>query len=240
VATGGAVLTGLALQSGAESFTGGTLVTWPKTAGTLGWGLLSVGHAVQNTTVQISPPGQPAFYGTVRYGTTADDNLDAAFIEVDPADVQASLGAYLPAPGAAGPVAEPLGDLLADSDNQHAVGGSLRVPGRVDFTLFHYFPSQNPSDPLIQQAPNAAPLLGAHSDTQGAFARGTSGSAWVKNDTGNALGVQIGAFPDETDPVTGQVIAANVFQRGLAQPTAAYLQWAATQVGAPVTLVAVF
>lgn len=241
VVTGPAVLTGIGLQSGVENFTGGALVSWPKPSGTQGWGLISVGHAVANATVQVNAPGFPSFYGTARYATTADDNLDASFIELDPGDVTAKLAQYLPAPGAPRPATRPLDDLVTDGDIKSAAGVSLRIPvlGPVDFTLFHYFPAQNQNDPLLPDSPNAAPLLAAHSDSAGAFVRGTSGSVW-RAQTAEVFGLQIGGFPDETDPVTGEVIQQDVFKRGLAQPMESYLKWAQVQTGSPVTLVAVF
>jgi hypothetical protein len=217
--------TGIEMDGGAQTFTGGTLVNWNDPQDGPCWGLLSVSHAVASEQVRIQPPGKAAFYGTVYARTTLQDSFDAVLIKLKAADVQASLGNFLPTPGSPAPICRSVEDLFDDGRNLHPTGKSLTVDSVRDFTIYGYFPAEQAPDAIIDDAPNREHLVVALGENQ-TFESGTSGSVW-KADSGVVDAIQIAGFPD-------------TFARGIGQPMVDYLSWAALQTGVPVSLVSVF
>jgi hypothetical protein len=217
--------TGVLMDGGQEYLTGGVLVRWQNASGAACWGIVSVGHAVTNKNVQISVPGQGPFGGNVIAQTTLLSFLDAVLIQIDPAVVTTKLAQLAPNPGSQPYVCRTLDELFSDG-TQGFPTGVLRAIGSIRaFTIFGYFPSEDPSTVMINGAPNRLHLVTAIGQDQ-TFSPGTSGSAWVAS-SGALDAIQIAGYP-------------NNYVRGIGQPMTDYLQWVQSQVGASASIVAVF
>jgi len=216
--------TGVMMDGGQEYLTGGVLLRWQNAQGAPCWGILSVGHAVSDANVLISPPGQSPFYGRVIAQTSLQSFLDAVLIQIDSMDVVTKLRNFMPPPGAPPFVCRTLDELFDDGHRTFPTGVLRAIGSNRPFQIFGYFPSEDPSTVMINGAPNRLHLLIALGRDQ-TFAPGTSGGAWVA--AGSALdAIQIAGYP-------------NTYARGIGQPMIDYVQWAKSQVGSPMIIAAI-
>jgi hypothetical protein len=224
----GVQLTGFELTRGTEVFTGGALIRWPDGNGGQSWGLLTVGHGTIAPRVRVALPGGAPVDCQVYAHTEANDALDAALVQLDPADVQSRLGPFLP-PARPMPVVRSLAD-LSNNWQTEPPGCFLRtVAGPKAFNITHYFAGPT-HPPLVPQEPNLEHILIGHGALE-TFAEGTSGSIWAAQ-AGPVDAIQVAGYPNDDDSA--------LFSNGIAVSIGDYLDWASKQAGTAVTLMGAF
>ena len=214
-----------------EVFLVGALVSWGE-PGNLSWGLLTVGHGLvgranNDRSITVVLPEPPPIVGTLFRSTLSTDPIDAALIRLNnPADV-ARFNAYLPADGKPLSI-RTLDQLWEDGAEANSGGTTLTASPPPSFAIQAYYPTQDPSKPIIPETPNRIDLLQV-SGVRNEFRKGTSGAVWLAA-SGEVDALQVGANEGG-------------FDKGFGQAMQACLDWANTQVPGidqPVQLMAVF
>lgn len=227
-------LTGLRASCAGEAFTAGAVVAWGSPGATFG-GFLTVAHGVprSRTGTQIVLRWQESTIAGRVIGVTSQASwLDAALIQIS--DSAIADGPLAPIfENSTGVDCRTVGQLVDDARVNHPRGLSFTTSGPRPFVVSAFFPSQDPRNPILRDAPQLRELL----IVQGVvneFEPGTSGSPWAASPT-VADAIQVGGYTGR-DPDTGEIYP---FFKGIGQPLSLYLDWAKAVVREPVRLLAV-
>jgi hypothetical protein len=222
-----AILTGVKCTASGDWFTVGALISWSSPGNNPSWGLLTIGHGVNNVGDQVQISTDTPINGTVAALSSPNDPLDAAIISLNANDVNSQFASVLPPNVPLPPPPRTLEQLIDDGINTHPAGVTHPIDTPQSFVIYAYVPEQG-SNPIIPQAPNRQHLLLVQGATN-EFDSGTSGSVWTGNQSVPDA-IQIAGFPPD-------------MANGIGQSMYEYLHWAQNQSvtnGQPIKLMALF